>query len=171
MPRISRLLLVLVVLLACVGCDQTTKSIAREKLMSSPPVSLLNGLVRFEYTENPGAMLSLGAELPGEIRFLVLVVLVGAALAVTLAMILRTPRASAGQLAGLSLVIGGGVGNLIDRITNHGAAVDFVSLGLGQVRTGIFNVADVGIVAGMLIFLVFNLPSMQHTAPTSSQGT
>ena len=51
-------------------------------------------------------------------------------------------------------MIGGGLGNLIDRIFNSGAVVDFVSIGLGGLRTGIFNVSDVAIVAGaLLVFL------------------
>ena len=53
---------------------------------------------------------------------------------------------------GLILAVGGGMGNLIDRIA-HGAVVDFVSLGIGPLRTGIFNLADVAITIGLLLFL------------------
>ncbi len=153
----------MLVLLTCVGCDQAAKAAAKDKLADSPPISLLNDAVRFEYTENHGAMLSLGANLPEGVRFLLLVVFVGAALAATVALLLSDRRASGLQLVGLSLLAGGGIGNLVDRVTNHGAAVDFVSLGIGRVRTGIFNVADVAIIAGMLMFVLFS-PKRQEGA-------
>ena len=56
MRRIWRLSLVVLVLISCAGCDQATKSIARQSLASSSPVSLLNDSLRFEYTENLGAL-------------------------------------------------------------------------------------------------------------------
>jgi signal peptidase II len=55
--------------------------------------------------------------------------------------------------AAVALLFAGGVGNLIDRITSGGSVVDFINLGIGSVRTGIFNVADVAITVGVLILL------------------
>ncbi len=154
MNRLTRLLLVTLVLITCVGCDQAVKSVAKEKLASSPPISLLDGIVRLEYAENPGAILSLGANLPGSVRFAVLVVLVSVALAVTIALVVNARHVNVWQLVALSIVTGGGIGNLIDRVVNHGAAGDFVSVGIGPLRTGIFNVADVAIIGGMLLFVL-----------------
>jgi signal peptidase II len=54
---------------------------------------------------------------------------------------------------GLCLLTGGGLGNLIDRISNNGAVTDFLRLGIGPLRTGIFNLADVAIVSGVLMLL------------------
>jgi signal peptidase II len=59
---------------------------------------------------------------------------------------------------------GGGLGNLIDRITNEGRVVDFVSLGLGPVRTGFFNVADVAVLAGAML-LLYCLVRHQEKSP------
>ena len=53
------------------------------------------------------------------------------------------------------LIIGGGLGNLIDRITNKGSVIDFMNIGIGSIRTGIFNVADLTIMAGVLMLAVF----------------
>ncbi|MHB9099271.1 MAG: signal peptidase II, partial [Syntrophales bacterium] len=49
-----------------------------------------------------------------------------------------------------------GIGNLIDRILNDGAVIDFMNIEVGGLRTGIFNIADVVIMlgAGMLVFIV-----------------
>lgn len=140
-------------LVFCVGCDQAVKAIARDALASSPPVSLFGGAVRFEYAENPGAFLSLGAELPPQIRFLLGVVFVALALAALLVFMLRSASLSTGQKAALALIVGGGFGNLIDRVANDGHVIDFVSVGIGPLRTGIFNVADMAITAGVLVML------------------
>ncbi len=120
MHRIYRFILVAFVLVACVGCDQASKTIARGSLASSQPLSLLNDSVQFEYSENTGAFLSLGSNLPGEVRFLLLVVFVGAILAITLTYTITARRLDLMQLIGLSFLTGGGLGNLLDRISNDG---------------------------------------------------
>lgn len=154
----------LTVLLPCVGCDQATKSVARKLLTTSDPTSLLNGFIRFEYVENPGAFLGIGAQLPGVLRFLIFVVFTGTMLAVTLLLVIKERAGDPTQLTGLALLAGGGIGNLIDRINNEGRVVDFVSLGLGPVRTGIFNVADVAVMAGAML-LLYGLIRHQEKSP------
>ncbi|HEV8582974.1 MAG TPA: signal peptidase II [Thermoanaerobaculia bacterium] len=141
-------------LVSCTGCDQAVKAIARGALESSPPVTLLGGAVRLEYTENPGAFLSLGANLPATARFLVGVVFVAVSLATLLVFTFRAAGLTPRQKAGLTLILGGGLGNLIDRLANHGQVIDFVSLGVGPLHTGIFNVADVAITAGVLLMFL-----------------
>jgi signal peptidase II len=154
MKRIYRLGLVVLILISCVGCDQATKNVAKKTLISSPPISLLNDSIRIEYTENPGAILSLGANWPGKARFLFFVVLVGLVLAVTLTFAVNTHGLGLIQLVGLSLLAAGGIGNWLDRLFNNGAAIDFIRLGIGPLRTAIFNVADVAILGGISIFLL-----------------
>lgn len=139
-------------LLSCVGCDQATKILAKSHLASRLPMEYLNGAVRIQYAENTGAFLSLGANLPEEARFILFVLLVGPILITGLAFAFRSDRMAPAQKMGLILAVGGGMGNLIDRIA-HGAVVDFVSLGIGPLRTGIFNLADVAITAGLVLFL------------------
>lgn len=156
MNRLSRLGLVLLILSACVGCDQATKNIAKQSLQSSAPISLLNDIVRIEYTENPGAILGLGANLPAELRLYVSIVFAAIVLGVALIFAIRPSDLRSIQIAGLALMAAGGVGNLIDRLFNDGAVIDFVSLGIGSLRTGIFNFADVAVFAGAALFLLFN---------------
>lgn len=161
-----RLALLLLTVLACAGCDQAAKALARGALESSPPVSLLGGAVRLEYTENPGAFLNLGANLPPAARFLVGVVFVAAALAALLVFTLRGTGLSPRQKTGMMLILGGGLGNLIDRLANGGQVIDFVSLGIGPLRTGIFNLADVAITAGvLLVFLSFTREADSEPEP------
>ena len=151
MKRPLRSGLLALALATCVGCDQAAKALAREALAFSPPLALFGGAVRLQYAENPGAFLSLGASLPAATRFFLGTVLVGATLAALLIFTLRAAGLSPGQRTGLALILSGGVGNLIDRLVNDGPVIDFVVLRLGPFHTGIFNVADVAITAGVLI--------------------
>lgn len=154
MKKSFQLALVFVVLLGCIGCDQAAKAYAKGALAFSPPVLLLDGAVRFQYAENPGAFLSLGAGLPESVRYLFGVVLVGVTQLALLAFLLRAQDLSVAQRLGFSLFLAGGVGNWIDRLVNHGRVIDFVSLGIGGLHTGIFNVADVAISAGIVVTLL-----------------
>lgn len=154
MRRFTRLLPVLCLLLLCVGCDQAAKSVARRTLAGGAPVSLFDGVIRLEYAENPGAFLSLGAGLPPAARFFGFALLAGLMAAGALLLLLRGREWPASRLVGAALILAGGTGNLIDRFVNGGVVVDFVSVGFGPLRTGIFNVADLAITCGAL-WLVF----------------
>jgi signal peptidase II len=153
---IYRLVLVVVVLTCCAGCDQATKKIAKSSLASAPPISLLNDSVRIEYTENSGAFLGLGSSWPNQVRFLFFVVFVIVTLTMTLVFTIKTHGLGLMHLIGLSLVTGGGIGNLLDRLFNDGIVIDFIRLGIGPLRTGIFNVADVAIMGGMAVVMLFS---------------
>jgi signal peptidase II len=155
MSKTNRLLILLLVLLACVGLDQATKSIARQTLSTRPPQEFLGGLFRLEYAENAGAFLSLGAALSEEARFWVFTVFVTLLLVALVVFALRmsshTPLL---VVIAIALIVGGGVSNLIDRLLNDGRVVDFMQLSLGPLHTGIFNVADIAIMVGLGLMLI-----------------
>ena len=48
----------------------------------------------------------------------------------------------------VAFILAGGIGNQIDRISNHGLVTDFINLGIGPLRTGVFNVADMAVTFG-----------------------
>lgn len=150
MKLVKRILLIAPVLLSCVGCDQVTKNIARQGLANSGPIAFLNDIFRLQYVENPGAFLSIGAGSPENIRFWIFIFFVGVFLAGMLAYLLVSPKNSKAIIISLSLVVGGGVGNLIDRIFNDGRVIDFMNIGIGSLRTGVFNVADMAISFGVV---------------------
>lgn len=153
MKRALKFGLILSLLLSCVGCDQLTKSVAKKVLSSSGSTSFFNDLIRFEYIENPGAFLSLGAELPADVRFVIFVLFTGLLLILMPILVFKGQNVTRQQLIGMVLVTGGGIGNLTDRIINNGQVVDFVSLGIGSLRTGIFNAADIAVLAGALLLI------------------
>ncbi len=164
----------LAVLLTCVGCDHVTKQIAQSVLAGSPGVSLAADTVRFELTSNPGAFLSLGAGLAPELRKLIFLGLVPGLLAIICVVALRSGISSGWSLLGLAFVAGGGLSNWIDRLLHEGAVTDFVSFGLGSLRTGVFNLADVCIVAGVALLLPLWLRSGNSgdafSLPTGRRG-
>jgi signal peptidase II len=146
------MLLVLVVM-ACAGCDQATKTAAKALLTPQGTRTMLHNTITLVYTENPGAFLSLGATWPAGVRLALFTVATGLLLPVALPWLLYAQRGSPCQQIGLALIVGGGVGNLIDRLVHHGCVVDFIHLAIGPVRTGVFNVADVAIMGGTLLLV------------------
>lgn len=143
--------------LLCVGCDQASKRVAAEVLKDSETLSYLGDIFRLTYAENRGAFLGLGGGWPEPVRWLVFT---GAALAVVAASLgwvvkqLRRPQRSSVAVWAMVLIASGGMGNLVDRIVREGRVIDFMNLGLGPVRTGIFNVADVQIMVGLGLLLL-----------------
>lgn len=171
MQKVNRILLLLFVLISCVGCDQATKMLARQHLATAPVQEYIGGLFRFVYAENSGAFLSLGATLPATARFWIFVViaallLVGVAL-FALQFSQRTPLL---VVVALALILGGGLGNLIDRMLYDGRVVDFMQVGIPRLRTGVFNVADMALMAGMGIMLLTTLRRDQPGEMESSAG-
>ena len=154
MQRLKRLILVFVILLGCVGCDQATKSVARDHLQAHAAMSFLGDTLRLQYAENPGAFLSLGASLPH--RWGAAIFTVGGMVFVFATLLYAVVVLQLGRLraVALSLVGGGGLGNLIDRIRFDGYVTDFLNVGVGSIRTGIFNVADMALIVGMVLFFL-----------------
>lgn len=141
------------VLLVCLGCDQATKSFARETLADRGTISLAADTVRFDLALNPGGFMSLGARLPEPVRQLAFVAIVPLLLLATCLMVIRAGLSSRVEWAALALLASGGIGNWLDRVLQSGVVTDFVSLGFGSLRTGIFNVADVAVMAGAALLL------------------
>ncbi|MBP1647517.1 MAG: signal peptidase Aspartic peptidase, family [Bacteroidetes bacterium] len=150
-------LFVILTSLCCAGCDQYTKSLAREDLEPGQPVSYLGGFVRLQYEENAGGMLSVGSDLPESLRFWVFTVTVGLFLFGILSVVCIHPKLAVGDRFSGALIVGGGFGNLIDRLQYNGFVIDFLNIGLGPIRTAVFNLADVAVLSGAALLLVRHL--------------
>lgn len=133
-----------------IGCDQVTKHIATTTLAGLPDRSYLGDTLRIGYVENQGGFLSVGAELAAPMRTAVLTVATGVML-LAFAIVAVRRRISGRPALGVALFVAGGASNWVDRVA-HGRVVDFLNVGVGFVRTGVFNVADVAIMAGAVAF-------------------
>ena len=147
-----KMLLILMVTVCAAGCDQAAKSIAKSVLPKASTVSYLGDVVRFQLVHNSGAFMSLGASLPEAWRKGLFLVGVGALLLGLLLYAVLSRRIETPGLAiALAMIAGGGLGNILDRIAYDGGVIDFIDIGFGPLRTGVFNVADVVITVGMLL--------------------
>jgi len=156
-------LVVLVLFAATIGCDRVTKHIATESLAGTPTQSFFADTVRLAYAENAGGFLSLGADLAEPIRTTIFTVGTAVILLILVASLWRT-GSQMWRTAGLSLFIAGGVSNWFDRLVD-GRVVDFLNVGVGWLRTGVFNVADIAIMLGIALFVVTELRSRSANAP------
>ena len=132
--------------------DQISKIIVRNEVSNYEIIKLFGNWFTLTKVENIGAFLSAGSALPDLIRIILLSVFPIIFLAYGLYMVLVKRNMSNLQIVGWCFVIGGGSGNLFDRIV-HGSVTDFLHLDLGLFQTGIFNLADVSIMIGMFIIL------------------
>lgn len=165
--RVRRLVFLLPIVLASVGCDQLTKVMAIKSLKGEPAIDFLGGLVRFVYAENPGAFLGMFGGLSDGVRTGILVVGVSLILAAATAVVLLSRKASLWLVVGAALLVGGGLSNLLDRLFRDGVVVDYLRLGEPPLVTGIFNLADVLLMigAGMIA-----LPALRSTTDAGDDG-
>ena len=146
-PSPARLYAALVgVAAAVVAVDQLTKWVAVSQLGAGRVVEVLGGFVHLRLTYNSGGAFGIGRAWPG----LFLVATIGI---VTILLFSARRLTGVGAAAAFGLVIGGGVGNALDRVLREpgGRVVDFIDLGWWPV----FNVADSAIVVGVVLVLLF----------------
>ena len=158
MKKQTKILLFCICCLAFISCDRLTKDLAKEHLKDKPTITYLNNTVRLQYAENTGAALSFGDDLPRAASFWLLSILpMVVLLALLVYTIINLQQMGVMKIFSIALVFSGGIGNIIDRILFDRHVTDFMNLGIGNIRTGIFNVADICVTAGVIgLFIFFN---------------
>ena len=152
--RASRILLIAVVMLFTVGCDQLAKELTRTFLSPLSTKSYLGGFLTLILTQNSGAFLSFGTRLPALVKFLIFTVGAGAAILVGCWLLVFAKQLNRRVIVAGSLILAGALGNLIDRLLFSGRVTDFMVLAIGPVHTGVFNVADLAIMAGSFLLVL-----------------
>ena len=129
------------VLVGVVGVDQLTKQLVVRWLVPYRPVRVVGDFIRLQYVHNPYAVF--GVKMPGVLLIPMMVVVIGVVLYFW---VIRDFHWES------TLIIGGAIGNLIDRIIYRGVGVvDFIDIGVGRWRWPTFNVADMAVVIGMVV--------------------
>lgn len=159
-PLVKRVMTVFAVVAFCIGCDQGTKRFADLYFKNQPPRTYLKNTVQLLYAENTGAWGSLGESWPAPFKNLALVAFPVFILAVVVFQLLKRRDVARMELIAYSLILGGGLGNIIDRIA-YGYVIDFMYVGFGRLATNIFNVADMAIVTGIGMLLLGSWRSRQ----------
>jgi signal peptidase II len=156
MKRKKQLILTLIVLLVNYSLDRITKILATTYLEGKEQLSFFYNTVILKYTENTGAFLSLGSDWPDSVKYILFIIL-------PILVCLYGLYYCAFKLTDKKMIIvfvsmiGGGLGNLIDRLLNDFAVVDFLNFGIGHLRTGILNVADMSVTFGVIFLIVDQL--------------
>lgn len=130
---------------AVVVLDQVTKYLVASKMVLGESISLIRNFLAITYVRNPGAAFGL---LPHRTPFLIIVTLLITGLIVYLYLVV--PADYTVLRLGLALQAGGALGNLIDRVRNV-SVVDFIDL---KFFPPVFNVADIAVVIGVVIFFI-----------------
>jgi signal peptidase II len=159
--RIFTNIAVLLILIANIGCDQISKKIVRQKVDYYESISLISNYFTLTKVENRGAFLSLGSTLPATVKFILLSGIPVLALAFGIGYLFLRKNTSVMSMVALSFAIGGGIGNIYDRVV-HGSVTDFLHIDLGIFQTGIFNMADVSIMVGMALFFLQSFLNRNH---------
>lgn len=144
MNRRNRLALLWGIAVFTFTLDQLTKDLAVRFLKRAPNIELFDGIVKLTYLENSGSWGGYGRLWSEDEKFiwLFLVPLIG--LLYTAVYGILTDKIYSLNAIGYTLLISGGMGNLFDRF-HQGYAVDFMWVGIGPLRTNVFNIADVAI--------------------------
>lgn len=139
--------------LSVLTLDLVTKIMIQRSLERYQQVEVIGEYVRLTYIYNPGAAFGIHVGPHSRLVFLVLSAL---ALAALLVMYWATPATNRIRLNSIALICGGALGNMVDRVRSPNGVVDFLDIGIGDVRWPVFNVADIAVTAGA-IYLALSL--------------
>lgn len=150
--RFLRMLLILAILSSNIGCDQISKNIVRQNVSYHEQIVLIDHYLTLTKTENTGAFLGLGNSLPKPFNLILLIILPLFVLCLVLIYLVTKKNLSSLIVLGVGFMIGGGIGNIYDRII-YGSVTDFLHIDFVVFQTGIFNMADVSIMVGAFFIL------------------
>ena len=167
-PRALRLLILLCLIFINIGCDQISKKMVRSQVAYHQEIYLIPDHLLLTKVENRGAFLSLGSSLSPKMKQWILLGLPAVGLSFMLVMLIGDRKLDRHLSFSLACIIGGGVGNLIDRFL-YGSVTDFLFMDFGIFHTGIFNLADVSISVGIVyyIFIAFLKRFNDKTEPAT----
>jgi signal peptidase II len=136
------------ILAVVVTLDLITKAIVTRTFRLNEVVNVLGSFLRLTYIHNPGA--AFGIYLGPSSRGIFLA-LSGLALVLLVGMYWYTPAVERIRLWAIALICGGALGNLVDRVRSARGVVDFVDVGVGNLRWPVFNVADMAVTTGAIV--------------------
>jgi len=158
----------LLLALTVLALDQWTKWLVESHLPTPSSREIIPGFFHLSHVKNTGVAFGLLAELGDEGAAWVLALLGLVAIAVVAIYFRRTSARETALLTALSLVLGGAVGNLLDRVT-AGAVTDFLGVYIGSYRWPDFNVADSAISIGLCLLILDSFRS-RPPAPAAAGG-
>jgi signal peptidase II len=150
--KLTKIVLILFLLVINVGCDQLAKSIVRRSVEYNQQTDVIKGFITLTRVENTGAFLSMGDNLPVWLYRILMIILPLIVLIYAFYYLFKSEKLSLLLTLGICLIIGGGLGNVIDRII-FGSVTDFLRFDFVLFHTGIVNLADISITTGFFIII------------------
>lgn len=160
--RIAHFLLALLVIFL----DRWTKHVVAAKIALYSHIQIIPGFFRLTHTENTGAAFSLFADSPAHWKTALLIGFSTVAMVIVSVLLWKQSRPLNTTGIALSLILGGAVGNLWDRVAS-GRVVDFLLFYVKQYQWPVFNLADSCIVVGaclLVLEILFTHPKVSETA-------
>ncbi|QEN06284.1 signal peptidase II [Thiospirochaeta perfilievii] len=145
----------IVVVIFNLAIDQISKYFARIYIQGQGIINVIGDFFILTYAENSGAFLGLGSNLPQPLKTFVLVLFPLIAIIAGILYLILGKNVSFKQSIAIACIIGGGIGNVYDRAIHLGAVTDFLNFGIGNIRTGILNIADLSITFGAIFLFIF----------------
>jgi signal peptidase II len=152
--------------LCVIALDRISKITIAKRISLHNSVTVIPGFFRIIHAENPGAAFGIFADSPAEWKVSLLIVFSVIALLIVSTLLWKNSHTMTTTGIGLSLILGGAIGNLWDRLVSR-HVVDFLLFYIGPHQWPAFNVADSAIVvgAGLLVFeIVFAKAPSQQSA-------
>lgn len=150
--RILKNFLIILILITNISCDQISKDIVRQKIEYNTQINVISKYLILTKVENTGAFLGLGNSIPRPMYILLMIVLPLCVIGYVLYYLMKRNNVSKLLIIGLSIAIGGGLGNIFDRIL-FGSVTDFLYFDFVLFHTGIVNLADISVTIGFFIVL------------------
>ena len=129
---------------------------ARKQIPDNERIEVIGERFILTKAENTGMMLGSGSNLDPTAKTIIVYILPTVMLTVLFFFTLFQTKLNHLMVFSLTFIIGGGFGNIIDRI-RYGSVTDFLHMDFGMVQTGIFNLADVSIMIGAILIMLISI--------------
>ena len=154
--KFHNVLLIFLTLFINIFFDRVTKYLALTYMKGKQSISLLWNTVIISYVENTGAFLGLGSNWNVYIKYTVLLIIpiIICFIAIIFCLIRNIEKV---KTIIIISIVAGGLSNLFDRLFNNFSVIDFLNFGIGNIRTGILNVADLSVTFGIILFILIEI--------------
>ena len=159
----KRTLLIIVLIIVNIALDQISKVWVRASVEKGSQSEIIGDFFTLHNVENTGAFLGMGSDLNPTLKLIFLLILPVIVLGFVVRYILKDKSLDKLSLIAFSCIVGGGLANVYDRFV-YGSVTDFFHINFGGVlRTGIFNVADMSVTAGMIMLVIASFKKKKRT--------
>ena len=162
-PGKNYILLIILILFSILTLDQFTKILILKYLPIHENYTILENFLDITHIRNTGIAFGLFSEYPLSFKRIILITISFMTIAFVIYLLFKIGTSNKLIFSGLSLILGGAMGNLYDRIFRGGSVVDFIDVHWFQLHWPAFNVADSSITCGVFLLVIDTFISKDKT--------